>query len=305
MSRRSIYVETLIRAPMSALLTHTQQPDLHERWDLRFTNIDYLPRAEADIAQRFRYSTRIGFGLAISGEGETVLERDLPDGSRSSGLRFSSAHPLSLIRQGSGYWKYIPTTDGVRFLTSYTYSTRFGRAGALLDRFAFRPLMGWATAWSFDRLRLWLETGVNPALSMRVALVHGVARTGLAIIFVYQGLVPKLLGPNSNELAMLRDAGIPGGSLHALLNLVGVAELLVALALVVAWHSRFLPSLCLAIAVAATFVVVATSSRYLGEAFNPVTLNVGVAGLALVDLLTLAGLPSAARCRRRPEAAAR
>jgi len=31
MNGPSIYVETLIRAPMSALLTHTQQPDLHER----------------------------------------------------------------------------------------------------------------------------------------------------------------------------------------------------------------------------------------------------------------------------------
>ena len=25
--------------------------------------------------------------------------------------------------------------------------------------------MGWATAWSFDRLRLWLEEGIDPATS--------------------------------------------------------------------------------------------------------------------------------------------
>ena len=30
----SIYVEILIRAPVDALWTHTQTPELHERWDL-------------------------------------------------------------------------------------------------------------------------------------------------------------------------------------------------------------------------------------------------------------------------------
>lgn len=39
-----IYLEILIRAPMDALWTHTQTPALHQRWDLRFSRIDNLPR---------------------------------------------------------------------------------------------------------------------------------------------------------------------------------------------------------------------------------------------------------------------
>ncbi len=148
-----IYVETRIRVPLDALWHHTQEPALHVRWDLRFTEIDYLPRPSEDEPQRFRYATRLGFGLAIAGEGESVGQRDLPDGSRSSALKFSSADWRSLIRQGGGYWKYVPTADGCRFLTWYDYQTRFGWAGRLVDRLCFRPLMGWATAWSFDRLR--------------------------------------------------------------------------------------------------------------------------------------------------------
>src|ERR671924_245276 len=42
---RGIYVEVRIRAPMDALWELTQRPDLHARWDLRFTSISYLPRA--------------------------------------------------------------------------------------------------------------------------------------------------------------------------------------------------------------------------------------------------------------------
>ena len=210
-SSMSIYVEILVRAPMDALWAHTQTPALHERWDLRFSRIDYLPRAHDTEPQRFRYTTRIGFGFEVSGEGETAGQRDLTDGSRSSALRFGSDEAFSIIREGSGYWKYIPTAEGIRFLTRYDYRTRFGPFGMLFDRLIFRPLIGWATAWSFDRLRLWLEQRVDPAQAMRQTLVHVIARVALAAVFAYQGVVPKLLTRNVDEIAMLRDAGVAAG----------------------------------------------------------------------------------------------
>src|SRR4029077_10396012 len=124
----SIYVEILIRGPMDVLWTHTQTPELHSRWDLRFSQIDYLPRMSEAEPQHFRYVTRIGFGLEVAGEGESTGERNLSDGTRSSALRFWSNDPRSIIREGSGYWKYIPHADGVVFLTWYDYRTRFGRS---------------------------------------------------------------------------------------------------------------------------------------------------------------------------------
>jgi hypothetical protein len=113
------------------------------------------------------YATRLGFGLEICGAGEAVGEREQADGSRTSALRFRSDDPRSLILEGSGYWRYVPVAEGTRFLTGYDYTTRFGPAGRLIDRFLFRPLIGWATAWSFDRLRLWLERGIEPEASLR------------------------------------------------------------------------------------------------------------------------------------------
>jgi hypothetical protein len=300
----SIYVEILIRAPMEALWAHSQMPELHERWDLRFSRIDYLPRASESEPQRFRYATRIGFGLEVAGEGESVGVRDLPAGSRSSALKFWSADSRSLIREGAGYWKYIPTADGIIFLTWYDYRTRFGAVGELIDRLAFQPLMGWATAWSFDRLRLWLEDGVDPSQAMRQTLVHGVARVGLALVFAYHALVPKLLGPHQDEIAMLRDAGIAAENTSAVLTLLGLAELLVAVCLLLFWRRRWPALLCVGLMVAATIGVAVNSPRYLGAAFNPVTLNLAVACLAAIDLIVLRGLPSAARCRRRPVAGA-
>jgi DoxX-like protein len=299
----AIYVEILIRAPMDALWAHTQTPELHERWDLRFSRIAYLPRKSEAEPQRFLYATRIGFGLEVAGEGESRGERDLASGSRTSALKFSSADARSIIREGAGYWKYLPTADGITFLTWYDYRTRFGAVGAIVDRLVFQPLMGWATAWSFDRLRLWLEDGADPTQTMRQTLVHGVARVGLALIFAYHGVVPKLLGRHADEMAMLRDAGVGPESTVAVLATLGIAELLFALCLLIFWRRRWPPWLCLALMAAATIGVAVSSPRYLGAAFNPVSLNLAVACLAVIDLLVLSGLPSAARCRRRPVSA--
>src|SRR5258708_31751858 len=71
-----IYVEILICAGAEEIWRRTQIPDLHELWDLRFSAIDYLPRPSEDEPQRFRYSTRVGFGLRISGAGESIGTRD-------------------------------------------------------------------------------------------------------------------------------------------------------------------------------------------------------------------------------------
>jgi hypothetical protein len=296
----SIYVEILIRAPMEALWADTQTPKLHERWDLRFSRIDYLPKSHDTEPQRFRYTTRIGFGFEIGGEGETVGQRDLMDGSRSSALKFGSDEPLSIIREGSGYWKYIPTAEGIRFLTWYDYRTRFGPVGALFDRVIFRPLIGWATAWSFDRLRLRLEHGVDPAQAMRQTLVHFIARIALAAIFAYQGVIPKLLTRHLDEVAMLHDVGVSAAVTNTAVITLGILELAFAALLLVAWHARWPMFACLGSMLLATAVVALNSPRYFEAAFNPASLNLAVASLAAIDLLVLGSIPSAARCLRRP-----
>lgn len=174
-----LYVEALIRAGMDQVWEATQDPARHQRWDLRFTHIDYLDHG-ADGAQRFRYGFRVA-GVMISGTGVCAGERRGPDGGRTSALRFASPHPLSLLAEGSGYWRYVPAPEGTRFLTGYDYRPRWGWLGRLADRLAFRPLMGWATAWSFDRLRLWLERGISPERSLRRAVAEAALRAAAVI----------------------------------------------------------------------------------------------------------------------------
>jgi hypothetical protein len=187
-----LYIETRIRCDMDELWDRTQDPAQHRRWDLRFTHIDYLARAEGE-PQRFRYGVRVLPGLLVSGTGIAAGQRRRPDGTRTSALRFASRHPLSLIAEGRGYWRYIPDGNGIRFLTGYDYEPRWGRLGRVADRFALRPLMGWATAWSFDRLRLWCERGITPECSLWHGLVEVAVR--LLVIAAAAKAAPLLAVP--------------------------------------------------------------------------------------------------------------
>jgi hypothetical protein len=53
----SIYVEILIHGEMETLWRKTQEPKLHQRWDLRFSEIKYLPRQPGE-PQKFLHSTQ-------------------------------------------------------------------------------------------------------------------------------------------------------------------------------------------------------------------------------------------------------
>jgi len=293
-----IYVEILIHAPMERVWQLTQEPDLHQRWDLRFSRIEYLPRPNPEEPQRFLYETRIGFGLAIRGTGESIATRTAEDGSATSSLRFASEDALSLICEGAGYWRYIPTMDGVRFLTWYDYRTRFGGVGAFANKLVFQPLMGWATAWSFDCMRRWAEEEIPPMVSIRFALLYALCRVGLAFVWVWHGLVPKLLFHDADELRMLQQSG-----LHTQwLPWVGGAEVLLGLLTLLLWRWRGMFALQIVLMVAASMSVAMKSSEYVTNAFNPVTLNLCVVLLAVLGWVSAKYVPSAARClRTRPK----
>lgn len=285
-------MESRIRAPMDALWDATQEPDRHQRWDLRFGRIAYDPPVEGE-PQHFTYATTLLPGITITGTGESLGDRRRPDGTRWSGLRFWSPDPRSLIEAGAGYWRYVPTDGGVRFLTRYDYRPRWGRFGAVVDHHVVRPVFGWATAWSFDRLRLWLEEGTPPERSRDLAVAHAAAVGGLAGIWLYQGLVPKLIRVDADEVAVWRGAlGLSESAARWATRGAGVVELGLA-ALTVARRDARWPFALAAAAMPALAVGAAVGDRRaVTRAFNPVSLNLGCAALAVVAWATAEGRPS-------------
>jgi uncharacterized membrane protein YphA (DoxX/SURF4 family) len=287
--------ETTIRGDAETIWRLTQTPDQHVRWDARFTDIEYLPRTGPGTPQRFRYATRLGGGITIEGWGETIGQ---PDG-RGSALRFGSKDPRSLIREGSGCWIYKANDQDVHFSTVYDYAVRYGWLGRVLDRLIFRPLMVWATRWSFDRLRLWIEQGISPELSLRLWLVKVIDRVFLGLVWVCEGLVPKLLFVSPGEIELVRRSGwfwpAPLTTLHTL----GAAEILAGLWLIFGRGERL--SVLLA-SLAMTFLaslVAITDPAALANPLGGLSKNLGLLAAALAVWMLSPVTPSARRARKQ------
>lgn len=155
-SRDPIHVSVEVRVPVDRLWELTVDPQQHVRWDARFSRI--VPVALlAGGGYRFRYERRLG-PRTLTGTGTTLGERSRPDGTWTSALRFAPDDRWSPMGAGRGYWRFVPTDDGVLFSTGYDYEPAWGRTIDLL----VRPALGRLTAWSFDRLRIWAETGTPP-----------------------------------------------------------------------------------------------------------------------------------------------
>ena len=82
--------------------------------------------------------------------------------------------------------------------------------------------------------------GRDASAEERLAAVHAVARVTLAVVFLWHGLVPKLLYQHPDELALLRDAGLSAAAAVRTVRIVGVAEVVYGLALLIAWRARML-----------------------------------------------------------------
>lgn len=156
-SNRSIRVETVIAADLDSVWRLTQDPELHARWDARFSRIVRTEQG-VDGRWRFRYERRI-LVHTIHGTGISLGSSIGADGARTSALRFTTTDRLSPLSDGRGFWRYEPVDGGVRFITGYDYEPGWG---SLLDRLLVRPLVTWMTAYSFARLRRWAERDEPP-----------------------------------------------------------------------------------------------------------------------------------------------
>ena len=296
--KKPIYVSAEMKTTMEKLWEYTQEPDLHTEWDARFTEISYLEKKEGE-PQKFLYKTKIGFGLEIAGEGESIGEIRKETGERISSLKFWTDNQLSLIQIGRGYWKYTPRKKYIHFETQYDYDTRYGRLGNVIDSCIFRPLLGWATAWSFDALKLWLEKGLHPRLLIRRTMTYWIVCFLFAFVWMYQGIVPKLVFTHSEEVKML--SVMIGSTSHSIfvLKIIGILEIIFGIIWLLPFPKRKVFIVHIFMLIALTLVAGFTNIASFTEPFNPITLNVLLMGLSIVGYINSFDLPSAKNCKRK------
>ena len=298
MKTKPLYIETKIRCDLDTLWKHTQEPGTHQQWDLRFTEIKYLPKESPEEPQKFLYSTKIVFGVKVDGIGESVATKTKDNGESTSVLKFSSDSNLSIIKEGSGYWKYVPESDGIKFYTGYDYKTRWGGLGKVFDKFIFRPLMIWATAWSFDCLKTWIEKGIHPHQMIKAMFTVLISSLVLGLAWIYQGLIPKLLFTDTGEIEILRQSGFFAGNEALVLTFIGWAEIIFGL-VIIAVHRKSVHYVNIILLILLLIAALISDPAIFTFPFNPFTLNLSMIALSVIAIINLDGLPRASRCKTR------
>lgn len=113
---------------------------------------------------------------------------------------------------------------------------------------------------------------------------YALCRGTVAFVWLYHGLVPKLLGPHEDELSMNQALGLSVVEAHNLALASGVAEAAFGLSILLFWNHRW-PLLITAASMVGLLLFAALSlPSLLLAAFNPLTTNLCVFVLAIVAL---------------------
>lgn len=298
MKKQPIYVEIEIDSTLDDVWHYTQQPDLHEQWDLRFTTITYNEKVDEEAPQTFTYTTKVMPGVTVSGWGESKGTHEKEQGTKTSSLHFGTPQFLSPIKEGRGYWQYIPG-ERITFLTQYDYDVRFGILGQWIDTI-FRPVIGWATALSFDVLARWLQTGERPATQYRRFFSYSIICFLFSFVWLYQGLVPKVIGQHPLEVEMLINlSSLSTSQATTMIVWVGVVEIIIGLLFLLRkWQHYLLVAQLVLFPILSVSAVFATP--YVATApFNVITFNGALWVLSLVAWLLRVELPTATSCKRK------
>lgn len=132
-------------------------------------------------------------------------------------------------------------------------------------------------------------------IDARLLRIAWLARLALAAVFIWHGLVPKMLWLSPDEVAMIAAHGLPDHPLFApplIAAVGGAAEVLLGVALLAMWRQHWSLLLAGAVLLALLLDVVLLSPHLLIQAFNPLSTN--LAALALCAVAWLAEAPSAA-----------
>ncbi|NVJ59938.1 MAG: DoxX-like family protein [Gammaproteobacteria bacterium] len=117
--------------------------------------------------------------------------------------------------------------------------------------------------------------------------IHLIATLTIAFIWAYHGLVPKLLGPHSQELDMIAAFGINENLATTLAYIAGVLELLMAV-LVLVYRNKFWPFyLTIAIVLVLSITVLFGQPSFVMFAFNPITINIAMIMLSIIAIRSM------------------
>jgi uncharacterized membrane protein YphA (DoxX/SURF4 family) len=114
---------------------------------------------------------------------------------------------------------------------------------------------------------------------------YALSRISLAVIWIYHGLVPKLLFSSQQEIDM-NNRLLPFLSERTALVSSGISEVLYGLSLLLFFRIKGLVYPTLIFGTMATLALAVTLPHFFKDAFNPFSLNLAIITLAMINLVS-------------------
>ncbi len=121
----------------------------------------------------------------------------------------------------------------------------------------------------------------------KMSLILYINRMALAFIWFYQGLVPKLLGPNHDELVMNMALGLSPLWATYLAYIGGVLELILGGVVFVFYRHAWPYQLTIAAMIGFLLLTIIWTPEFVTSAFNSVTVNLAIIALAMNALVCI------------------
>lgn len=113
---------------------------------------------------------------------------------------------------------------------------------------------------------------------------YALLRITIAGMWFYQGLVPKLLGPHADELAMDLALGLTLQQAHWMAYAAGASEIIMGALMLLCWRQRWPLQLTIVAMLGLLVYVMVMTPQFLVGAFNPIIMNLAIAVMAIVAL---------------------
>lgn len=117
-------------------------------------------------------------------------------------------------------------------------------------------------------------------------MIDKISRISLILIWIYHGLVPKIIFKNEQEILM-NNAFLPFLDKEFILWASGVMELIYAGLLMVFFRSVLLLYPAMLFSVLATIAILIKTPELFENAFNPFSTNLSVFALSVINFIAL------------------
>lgn len=150
---------------------------------------------------------------------------------------------------------------------------------------------------AIDRLRLWVEQGMIPEASFMLWKVHVICKVALSIVWIWEGLVPKILYPSEIEIRMVESTGLAWWDASSFIPFLGACEIVLGVAILLGALPRLTAGISLTLLSFFTLVLPWFEPSLLYNPYGAITKNSGLIACSIILLLLAKRIPRAARCK--------